>query len=77
MADSGYDSPIVLHPSVWNAAGHVSNFTDPLVECKVLQIFVRFRLYRPVTAMEGCVACFLRVIKQVVLACVGPFAFLR
>jgi glycyl-tRNA synthetase len=29
------DSSIILNPKVWEASGHVSNFTDPLVECKV------------------------------------------
>ena len=24
-----------MHSKVWNTAGHVKNFTDPLVECKV------------------------------------------
>ncbi len=28
----GLDSPIILNPKVWEAAGHTENFTDPLVE---------------------------------------------
>lgn len=28
----GIDSPIILNPHVWEAAGHTENFTDPLVE---------------------------------------------
>src|SRR3989344_4408283 len=28
----GLDSPIILTPRVWEAAGHTENFTDPLVE---------------------------------------------
>lgn len=28
----GLDSPIILNPKVWEAAGHAENFTDPLVE---------------------------------------------
>src|SRR5579871_2006936 len=28
----GLDSPIILNPRVWEAAGHNENFTDPLVE---------------------------------------------
>lgn len=28
----GIDSPIILNPQVWEAAGHTENFTDPLVE---------------------------------------------
>lgn len=31
----GLDSSILHHPRVWEASGHVSSFTDPLIECKV------------------------------------------
>jgi len=37
----GLDSGIILNPKVWEASGHVSNFSDPLVECK--QCHARFR----------------------------------
>jgi glycyl-tRNA synthetase len=30
----GIDAAIMMHPKVWEASGHVSNFTDPLVDCK-------------------------------------------
>ncbi|MBW3630910.1 MAG: glycine--tRNA ligase [Gemmatimonadetes bacterium] len=30
----GLDAAILMHPRVWEASGHVANFTDPLVECK-------------------------------------------
>ena len=30
----GLDSSLILHPDVWKASGHLSSFTDPLVECK-------------------------------------------
>ncbi len=30
----GLDSAIFTHPKVWEASGHVSGFSDPLVECK-------------------------------------------
>lgn len=30
----GLDGGIILSPKVWEASGHVTNFTDPLVECK-------------------------------------------
>jgi glycyl-tRNA synthetase len=29
----GIDAAILMHPDVWVASGHVSSFTDPLVEC--------------------------------------------
>ena len=30
----GLDSAILMHPRVWEASGHLSNFADPLVECR-------------------------------------------
>ena len=37
----GIDASILMHPRVWEASGHVSNFTDPMVDCKVCKS--RFR----------------------------------
>lgn len=37
----GLDSSIIMHPKVWEASGHVSNFTDPLVECSLCQVRLR------------------------------------
>src|SRR5512144_356226 len=31
----GIETSIIMHPKVWEASGHVSGFTDPLVDCKV------------------------------------------
>ena len=28
------DADILMHPRVWEASGHVSSFSDPLVDCK-------------------------------------------
>lgn len=30
----GLESALVMNPKVWEASGHISNFSDPLVECK-------------------------------------------
>ena len=30
----GLDSAIITNPKVWEASGHVSNFNDPLVDCR-------------------------------------------
>src|SRR6266850_8418622 len=30
----GVDAAILMNPKVWEASGHVSGFSDPLVECK-------------------------------------------
>ena len=38
----GLDGAILMHPRVWEASGHVENFTDPLVECRNCRH--RFRL---------------------------------
>lgn len=37
----GIDAAIMMHPKVWEASGHVTNFTDPLVEC--IKCHKRFR----------------------------------
>lgn len=31
----GLDASIIMHPNVWKASGHLSSFSDPLVDCKV------------------------------------------
>ncbi len=38
----GLDAAILSPPAVWEASGHLSNFTDPLVDCRVCR--ERFRL---------------------------------
>ncbi len=38
----GIDASILMHPRVWEASGHVENFTDPMVDCK--QCKARFRV---------------------------------
>lgn len=30
----GLDSAILMHPTTWEASGHLQSFSDPLVECK-------------------------------------------
>lgn len=30
----GLDSAIILNPRIWEASGHLSSFTDPMVDCK-------------------------------------------
>lgn len=37
----GIDSVIIENPKVWEASGHIKNFTDPLVEC--LECHARYR----------------------------------
>ncbi|MGE5507634.1 MAG: glycine--tRNA ligase [Chitinophagales bacterium] len=49
----GVDTSIIMHPEVWRASGHVDNFTDPLVDCKVCK--QRFRADHLTSAV--CPSC--------------------
>ena len=46
----GLDSGILMHPRVWEASGHVSEFHDPLVDCK--QCKARYRADELVANIE-------------------------
>lgn len=37
----GLRGPIIMNPKVWEASGHLKNFTDPLVECKICHVRLR------------------------------------
>ena len=37
----GLRGPIIMNPKVWEASGHIKNFTDPLVECKICHVRLR------------------------------------
>lgn len=37
----GLDAAVIMNPKVWEASGHLAEFTDPLVECK--KCHTRFR----------------------------------
>lgn len=50
----GLDGGIILSPKVWEASGHVENFTDPLVECK--SCHTRFRSDQ-ITDKKNCAEC--------------------
>lgn len=47
----GIDSAIIMHPRIWEASGHVENFTDPLVDCKKCRR--RFRADHLLEASRG------------------------
>lgn len=38
----GLDASILMHKRVWEASGHVDNFSDPMIDCK--QCKSRFRV---------------------------------
>jgi len=37
----GLDASILMHPKVWEASGHIENFTDPMIDCRECK--ARFR----------------------------------
>jgi len=37
----GFDSAILMHPTVWKSSGHVDGFADPLIDCKSCKRRVR------------------------------------
>lgn len=37
----GLDAALIMNPKVWEASGHLQNFTDPLVECTECHLRVR------------------------------------
>jgi len=49
----GIDSSILMHPKIWEASGHIDNFTDPLVDCKKCKM--RFRADE--VNSEKCPSC--------------------
>ncbi|MCL2706068.1 MAG: glycine--tRNA ligase [Spirochaetaceae bacterium] len=54
----GLDAAIMMHPRVWEASGHVENFTDPLVDCKnCKQRFREDKLPAENVAAKKCPEC--------------------
>ncbi len=51
----GIDSSILMAPRIWEASGHVENFTDPLVDCKKCR--ARFREDKAPKNADGKVQC--------------------
>ena len=51
----GLDAAILMHPTVWEASGHVEGFTDPLVECT--SCHRRFRADLEEVASGQCPVC--------------------
>jgi len=48
----GLDAAILMNPKVWEASGHVSGFSDPLVECKKCK-----RRFRADHVGDACPEC--------------------
>ncbi len=51
---AGLDASILMHPKVWEASGHLSGFSDPMVDCKKCKS--RFRADHLET-LEKCPKC--------------------
>jgi glycyl-tRNA synthetase len=51
----GLDAAILMHPKVWHTSGHVTEFTDPLVDCKKCKR--RYRADDPAIKDSKCPAC--------------------
>lgn len=47
----GIDGPILLHPKLWEASGHVAGFNDAMIDCKVCK--KRFRADHLVEDLTG------------------------
>ncbi|TSA46549.1 glycine--tRNA ligase [bacterium] len=50
----GLDAAILMNPKVWEASGHLKNFTDPLVECKKCHTRYRADQIEKGAACENC-----------------------
>src|SRR3989338_8370395 len=37
----GLDAALIMNPKVWEASGHIKEFSDPLIECKICHERVR------------------------------------
>ncbi len=48
----GVRGPIIMNPKVWEASGHIKNFTDPLVECKICHARLRLDKEEEIKAHE-------------------------
>jgi glycyl-tRNA synthetase len=54
----GLDASIIMSPKVWEASGHVSGFSDPLVDCKLCK--ARFRADKAPQVPKGSEVTFRR-----------------
>jgi glycyl-tRNA synthetase len=54
----GIDASIMMHPKVWETSGHVSGFSDPLVDC--LNCKERFRADKAPTKAPGAAVEFIQ-----------------
>jgi glycyl-tRNA synthetase len=61
----GIDSAIIQHPKVWESSGHVSGFSDPMVDCKVSKMRYRAdQLFFGQVKVDGEVLGYVSVIED-------------
>lgn len=53
----GIDAALIMNPKVWQASGHLENFSDPLVECKKCHHRFREDLLENPSAGSGPLEC--------------------
>lgn len=62
----GLDSSIISSPSIWQASGHVTGFSDPMVDCKVSKL--RFRadqvFWGKLETENGEEACYVSIMES-------------
>ena len=51
----GIDAALIMNPKVWEASGHLKEFSDPLTECK--KCHSRFRLGEILSSDAACPNC--------------------
>jgi glycyl-tRNA synthetase len=61
----GIDASILMHPRVWEASGHVANFTDPMVDCKQCKHRFRPELVPRVIQCTNCNKYRVKIIPEV------------
>ncbi len=65
----GLDASILMNPRVWEASGHVSNFNDPLVDCKKCkQRFRGDKLLEEKIGVEGAAVLKLDQVQPMLMA---------
>lgn len=63
----GLDSGILLNPAVWNASGHLTSFTDPLIDCKKCKERVRGdKLIEETLGLEAAAGKSLKEIGEII-----------
>jgi glycyl-tRNA synthetase len=73
----GIDASIMMHPRVWEASGHLSGFSDPLVDCNNCK--ERFRADKAPVAEKGTQVTYRKSGKkdgEVITGTVGEQAYL-